>query len=123
MPRSVVVLLAALLLPGAVAAQSLGTITKTLRPKLATFDEKGNPGSPIDAKDLKLPAPIAGFGASNSVGVKAGEKVIYLRGLDVQTTGVRAACKPVQGAARPGQTEYAATNLGLGKPTDCTPAQ
>ena len=123
MLRPLVLILAVLALPGAAAAQSLGTVTKTLRPQLSTFDEKGNPLGRMAAKDLKLPAPITGFGVSNSVGVRAGDKVVYLRGLDVQTTGVRAACKPVQGAARPGQTEYAATNLGLGKPTDCTPAQ
>jgi hypothetical protein len=123
MRKALIALLAVLAIPTASAAQSLGTVTKTLRPQLSTFDEKGNPLGRMAAKDLKLPAPITGFGVSNSVGVRAGDKVVYLRGLDVQTTGVRAACAPVQGAARAAGTAYAASNMGLGAPTDCGAAK
>ena len=86
-------------LPGAAMAQSNGNVVKALRPQLRTFDENGAPVGTLASKDLKLPAPIVGYGKGNSVGVKHAGAVVYLRGLDVQTDG-KAACAPVQSAAR-----------------------
>lgn len=113
-------LIAALIaLPGAAMAENLGNVTKTLRPQLRTFDAAGKPLGQLEAKSLKLPAPIVGYGVGNSVGVKTASGVVYLRGLDVQTDGAKAACKPVQAAARASGSSYAATNMGLGGAADC----
>lgn len=100
-------------LPGAALAADNGNVVKTLRPQLRTFDANGAPVGQITAKDLKLPAPIVGYGKGNSVGVSHGGAVVYLRGLDVQTDG-KAECAPVQAAARAKSSAYAATNMGLG---------
>src|SRR5687768_17024790 len=96
-------------LPGAAFAETLGNVTKTLRPQLRTFDANGAPLGQIAAKELKTPAPIVGYGVGNSVGVKHGAGVVYLRGLDVQTDGAKAQCAPVQAAARAKGSSYAAT--------------
>ncbi|HEY9219138.1 MAG TPA: hypothetical protein VIO94_13900, partial [Phenylobacterium sp.] len=71
-------LIALLALPGAAFAADNGNVTKALRPQLRTFDAKGQPLGQITAKDLKLPAPIVGYGTGNSVGVKHGGTVVYL---------------------------------------------
>ena len=68
---------------------------------------------------MKVPAPIVAMGMGGSVGIEEGGKVVFLRGLDVQTTGVNATCKPVQTAARASGSSYAATNMGLGGASDC----
>ena len=112
----------ALLIPAAGWADSLGKVTKVLRPTVRTFDAKGQPLGQLKATDLKLPAPIVGRGVGASIGVKVGVNTVYLRGLDVQTEGMNARCTPVQTAARPAGTAYAATNMGLGGPADCKPA-
>lgn len=123
MRKSSLVLIALLTMPGAAFAADLGSVTKTLRPQLSTFDDKGQPTGRIPATDLKLPAPIVGMGVGNSVGVKsASGKVVYLRGLDVQTSGARADCAPVQSAARASGSAYAASNMGLGGAADCKKA-
>ena len=109
----------ALLLPGAALAENLGNVTKALRPQLRTFDDKGQPQGTISAADLKLPAPIVRFGIGNSVGVQHAGKVIFLRGLDVQTDNAKAHCAPVQAAARNQGSAYAASNMGLGGAADC----
>ena len=114
-------LVAALLLlsHGAAWAENLGSVTRALRPQLRAFDEKGQPLGQIPSAELKLPAPIAGFGVGGSVGVRHQGKVVYLRGLDVQTDKAAARCAPVQGAARPSGSAYAASNMGLGGAADC----
>ena len=94
-------------------------MTKALRPQLRTFDDKGQPQGTLSAADLKLPAPIVRFGIGNSVGVEHAGKVIYLRGLDVQTDNAKAHCAPVQAAARNQGSAYAASNMGLGGAADC----
>ena len=67
----------------------------------------------------EAPAPIVAMGVGGSVGITYQGKTIFLRGLDVQTTGVNVACAPVQGAARTTGSSYAATNMGLGGAADC----
>jgi hypothetical protein len=113
------VLAALLLTPSLATAASLGTVTKALRPQLRTFDDKGQPLGAIPATSLKLPAPIVAFGVGGSIGVSQGGKTIFLRGLDVDTAGVRAACAPVQQVARTSGSAYAASNMGLGGAADC----
>jgi|GEM_PF-4931816 len=119
MRPSSLILIAALVAPAAALAADLGSVTKTLRPQLRTFDEKGQPLGQIPASDLKLPTPIVATGVGNSVGVKTGGKVVFLRGLDVQTSGAKVNCAPVQTAARPSGSAYAASNMGLGGAADC----
>ncbi len=123
MRKSSLVLIALLALPGVPWAADMGSVTKALRPQLNTFDDKGQPTGRIAAGDLKLPTPIVGMGVGNSVGVKTSAgAVVYLRGLDVQTAGARAACAPVQSAARASGSAYAASNMGLGGAADCKKA-
>jgi hypothetical protein len=108
-----------LLAPSFAAAASQGTVTKALRPELRTFDEKGQPLGVIPAASLKLPAPIVARGVGGSLGISQGGRTIFLRGLDVDTAGVRAACAPVQQTARASGSAYAAQNMGLGGAADC----
>ncbi len=110
------VLVLAIVLPAAALA---GTVTKILRPTVHVFDAHGQPAGTLDASAVKVPAPIVAMGMGGSVGIKQGGKVVFLRGLDVQTTGVNATCKPVQTAARASGSSYAATNMGLGGASDC----
>jgi hypothetical protein len=117
MPKSSFVLIALLLVPGLAAAG--GTVTKALRPQLRTFDDKGQPTGVVAASAIKLPAPIVAMGVGGSVGIRQGGKVVFLRGLDVETAGVNATCAPVQSSARASGTAYAATNMGLGGASDC----
>ena len=111
------VLAALLLLPG--LANAGGAVTKALRPQLRVFDDKGQPAGMLSASEIKLPAPIVAMGVGGSVGILQGGKVVFLRGLDVETSGVNATCAPVQSAARASGTAYAATNMGLGGAADC----
>lgn len=106
--------LAALVAAPVPAFAGEGNVVRTLRPQLATFDDKGQPLGRIPATALKLPAPIVGHGVGNSIGVRHGGKVVYLRGLDVQTDAVRTTCAPSSTAARQAKSSYAATNMGLG---------
>ncbi len=118
MSRASLALIAALMLiPG--LANAGGMVVKYLRPQLHTFDDKGQPTGTVQASDLKAPTPIVAMGVGGSIGINQGGKVIFLRGLDVQTTGVDAACAPVQTAARTAGSAYAATNMGLGGAADC----
>jgi hypothetical protein len=115
--RTALALVALLLVPAVALAG--GTVTKVLRPQVHTFDDHGQPTGTLAAADLKVPTPIVAMGTGGSIGVNHGGKVIYLRGLDVQTEGLNATCKPVQTAARASGSAYAATNMGLGGPADC----
>jgi len=119
MSRASLVLIALVLLPGLAYAASLGSVVKVLRPELRTFDDKGQPSGMLEAADLKVPAPIVAIGVGGSFGVNHGGKVVFLRGLDVQTQGVNAVCTPVQSTARATGSAYAATNMGLGGAADC----
>lgn len=114
-----VLVLAALLIPGLTVAAELGSVIKVLRPELRTFDAEGQPLGQLKASALRLPAPIMGYGVGNSIGVRHGEAVVYLRGLDVQTDAAKADCAPVQAAARAKGSAYAASNMGLGGAADC----
>jgi hypothetical protein len=107
----------AIILPAAALAG--GTLTKILRPTVHVFDANGQPAGTLDASSVKVPAPIVAMGMGGSVGISHDGKVVFLRGLDVQTTGVTATCKPVQSAARASGSSYAATNMGLGGAADC----
>jgi hypothetical protein len=103
-------------------AMAGGTVTKILRPQVHTFDAKGQPTGTLNASDIKTPAPILALGTGGSIGIGHDGKTVFLRGLDVQTQGLNATCKPVQGAARAAGSSYAATNMGLGGAADCQPA-
>src|ERR1017187_4146125 len=115
-------LAAALVIAGAAFADGFGKVTQALRPSLRTFDAQGQPLGEVKAGDLHLPTPIVGRGVGGSIGVRLGSGVVYLRGLDVQTQGMNATCTPVQAAARPAGSAYAASNMGLGGAADCKPA-
>jgi hypothetical protein len=119
MSRASLILFALLLAPGLAFAAGLGTVTKVLRPQVRTFDDKGQPTGTVTASDIKVPAAIVAMGVGGSVGIKDAGKVIFLRGLDVQTQGVNASCAPVQNTARSSGSAYAATNMGLGGAADC----
>ncbi|HEX3920158.1 MAG TPA: hypothetical protein VHW60_22695 [Caulobacteraceae bacterium] len=116
--KASLIVAALLLIPA--SALAAGTVTKYLRPTLNTFDSHGQPLGPVSASDLKAPTPIVANGVGGSVGIIYKGKTIFLRGLDVQTTGVNVACAPVQGTARNSGSSYAATNMGLGGAADCT---
>jgi hypothetical protein len=115
------VLAALILIPSVVSAENLGSVTKVLRPSIRTFDAQGQPLAPVAAADIKTPAPIVGYGVGHSIGLNVKGKVVYVRGLDVQTDGAKANCTAVQAAARPAGSSYAASNMGLGGPADCKP--
>jgi hypothetical protein len=100
-------------------AADLGKVIKVLRPTVRVFDAEGQPAGTLNAGDLKTPAQIVGVGKGQSIGVKVAGKVIYLRGLDVQTEGFRASCQPVESSARTAGTSYAGTNMGMGGAADC----
>jgi len=119
LPRAIIALAMLLLVPTLAMAAGMGSVTKVLRPQVHTFDDKGQPTGTLAATDLKVPAPIVAMGTGGSIGVNHAGKVVYLRGLDVQTEGLNATCKPVQTAARASGSSYAATNMGLGGPADC----
>jgi hypothetical protein len=112
-------LIVALLILTPAVALAGGMVVKALRPELRTFDDKGQPTGMLAASALKLPADIVAMGVGGSVGIRQGGKVVFLRGLDVETQGVSAACKPVQSAARASGSTYAATSMGLGGASDC----
>jgi hypothetical protein len=101
-------------------AESLGTVTKANRATLNVYDANGAPLGQVKAAELKLPQPIVGFGKGNSVGVKQGNRVVYMRGLDVMTDKAKANCKPVAVASRAKGSAYAASNMGLGGAADCS---
>jgi len=117
--RAALALLVLFLVPAVAMAAGMGTVTKVLRPQVHTFDDKGQPTGTLAAADLRVPAPIVAMGTGGSIGVNHDGKVVFLRGLDVQTEGLNATCKPVQTAARSSGSAYAATNMGLGGPADC----
>jgi hypothetical protein len=108
----------AIVLP-ATALAGTAEVTKILRPSVHVFDAHGQPAGTLDASAVKVPAPIVAMGMGGSVGINHDGKVVFLRGLDVQTTGVTASCKPVQSTARASGSSYAATNMGLGGAADC----
>jgi hypothetical protein len=117
MSKASLILAALLLIPGSALAG--GIVVKYLRPQLHTYDAHGQPLGTVSAADLKAPTPVVALGMGGSVGITYQGKTIFLRGLDVQTTGINATCAPVQGAARATGSSYAATNMGLGGPADC----
>ncbi|HEY1750274.1 MAG TPA: hypothetical protein VGG29_03370 [Caulobacteraceae bacterium] len=119
MLKAKLALILLLMLPATAMAGGLGTVTKILRPQVHTFDAKGQPSGTLNAADIKTPAPILALGLGGSIGVGHAGKTVYLRGLDVQTQGLNATCKPVQSAARTSGSAYAATNMGLGGAADC----
>jgi hypothetical protein len=104
---------------GSAAAQDLGKVTKVLRPQVQTFDDKGALVGMMPAKDIKTPTPIVAVGAGNRLAIKVKDRVLYVRGLDVQTEGLTAKCAPVQTAAREKGSSYAASNMGLGGAAVC----
>ncbi len=118
-----VILVTTLAAFAAAAAEPQGLVTKVLRPELSTFDEKGQPSGRLKASQLKLPAPIVSYGAGRSIGVRLKDRVVYLRGLDVQTSAKSVDCAPVQGAVRAKGSAYAAANMGLGGAADCKKAK
>jgi len=61
-----VILAALVLLPGAALADNLGSVTKVLRPQVRSFDAQGQPLGPVSATDIKVPAPIVGYGVGHT---------------------------------------------------------
>jgi hypothetical protein len=118
-PSLILCALAALVVAGPAAAESSGKITKVLRPQVMTYDDKGASLGMTPAKDIKVPAEIVAVGTGNRLGVKLNGKVVFLRGLDVQTEGLTTKCAPVQTATRQQGSSYAASNLGLGGAAVC----
>ncbi len=116
---AVAVALAAGTAPAALA-QNLGTVTKANRAQLNVYDANGAPLGQVKAAELKLPQPIVGYGKGKSVGIKQGNRVVYMRGLDVMTDNAKVACKPVSVASRQKGSAYAASNMGLGSAADCS---
>jgi hypothetical protein len=114
---SLAIAVALLLIPA--AALAAGTVTKVLRPTVHTFNAQGQPLGALNAADIHVPAPIVAMGVGGSIGITHGGQTVFLRGLDVQTTGVNATCTAVQGTARNSGSSYAATNMGLGGAADC----
>jgi len=117
MLKASLIFAALLLIPGSALAG--GMVVKYLRPQLHTFDAHGQPIGTVASSDLKAPTPIVAMGVGGSIGITYQGKTVFLRGLDVQTTGVNATCAPVQGTARATGSSYAATNMGLGGAADC----
>jgi hypothetical protein len=115
---ALIVLTLAIALPVAALAGT-AEVMKILRPTVHVFDAHGQPTGTLDASSVKVPAAIVAMGMGGSVGINHNGTVVFLRGLDVQTTGVTATCKPVQSAARTSGSSYAATNMGLGGAADC----
>lgn len=115
---ALIALTLAIALPAAALAGT-AEVTKILRPTVHVFDAHGQPAGTLDASSVKTPTPIVAMGMGGSVGINHNGAVVFLRGLDVQTTGVTASCKPVQSAARASGSSYAATNMGLGGAADC----
>lgn len=109
-----------LLAAPAAFAQNMGTVTKANRATLNVYDANGASLGQVKASDLKLPQPIVGYGKGNSVGIKQGARVVYMRGLDVMTDKAKANCKPVAVASRAKGSSYAASNMGLGSAADCS---
>ena len=103
----------------AALAADLGRVTKFLRPTVNTFDAQGQPAGKLNASDVKLPAPVVELGKGKSIGIKVNGKVVFVRGLDVQTEGLQAKCEPVQTASRASGSSYAGANMGLGSASDC----
>ena len=101
-------------------AQNMGSVTKANRAQLNIYDANGAPLGQVKASELKLPQPIVGYGKGNSVGIKQGNRVVYMRGLDVMTDKAKANCKPVSVASRQKGSAYAASNMGLGCAADCS---
>ena len=110
----------ALMAAPAAVAQNLGPVTKANRAQLNVYDANGAPLGQVNAADLKLPQPIVGYGKGNSVGVRQGNRVVYMRGLDVMTDKAKANCKPVAVASRQKGSAYAASTMGLGGAADCS---
>ncbi len=96
-----------------------GQVTKFNRASMRVFDANGQPAGTLNASDVRLPTPIVAMGKGGSFGINVKGKVLYLRGLDVQTEGVHAQCSAVQSAARGSGTAYAGTNAGMGGAADC----
>jgi hypothetical protein len=120
---SLALILALSLAAGAAAApETLGQVTKVLRTQVRTCDEKGQPLGQVAASTIKTPTPIVGYGVGHSIGISLNGKTVYLRGLDVLTDSAKGSCAPVQAAARPAGSAYAASNMGLGGAADCKPA-
>jgi hypothetical protein len=114
------VVVAALGAASGAVAQNMGTVTKANRAQLNIYDANGAPLGQVKASELKLPQPIVGYGKGNSVGIKQGPRVVYMRGLDVMTDKAKASCKPVSVASRQKGSAYAASNMGLGGAADCS---
>lgn len=106
--------------PAGFAAENLGKVTKANRAELNIYGADGSPLGKVKAADLKLPQAIVGYGKGNSVGIRQGNRVVYVRGLDVMTDKAKANCKPVQVASRQKGSAYAASNMGLGGAADCS---
>ncbi len=128
-PAWIVVVMGLLLLApmtGGAVAQDTGepggaSVTKVLRVRLRLFDDKGQSTGTVSASELKLPALIVARGIGGSVGIKHEGKIVFLRGIDVQTDDHYASCLPEPMVGRPSASVYAGTNTGLSGVTGCWP--
>lgn len=102
-------------------ASAEGRVTKYNRDELRIYDEAGLPLGVVKASTLPRNAVVVKQGKGNTIGIMQGGKLIFLRPLDVDTTGVGAQCKTVQVAARGSGSALAAQTMGVGTAKDCRP--
>jgi hypothetical protein len=114
-----------LVLTAAVAVPSLalaeGHVTKYLRDELAIFDETGAPLGTVKASTLPRNPAVVKLGKGNTIGIRQGDRLIFLRPIQVNTEGVGAECKTVQVATRGSGQALAAQTMGVGTAKDCRP--
>lgn len=106
-------------LPALAAAE--GRVVKYNRDELRIFDETGQPLGTVKASALPRNPAVVKLGKGNSIGILQNGKLVFLRPLDVDTTGVGAECATVKVAARGSGDALAAQTMGVGTAKDCRP--
>ncbi len=116
-------LVLALLAAPAAQAESLGVVKAYIRDELPAFDDNGALIKRFKRSELpKPPTPIVKFGIGHSLGIQNGDRVIYLRGLDVDADVTGVPCTPSDLAVRESGHAYAGTNMGMGLGKACNSA-
>jgi hypothetical protein len=105
--------------PALAAAE--GRVVKYNRDELRIFDETGQPLGTVKASTLPHNPAVVKLGKGNSIGILQNGKLVFLRPLDVDTTGVGPECKTVKVAARASGDALAAQTMGVGDAKDCRP--
>jgi hypothetical protein len=112
-------LLAAMAVPTLVLAE--GHVTKYLRDELQIYDEAGAPLGMVKASALPRNPAVVKLGKGNTIGIMQGQRLIFLRPIQVNTEGVGAQCKTVQVATRAAGSALASQSMGVGSAKDCRP--